>query len=160
MKHLLVGIFLVLSLTGCQILPYVNPKHVEGQTAVLRGTSIRRGFANWEEYVVDRVDGRKMVYLVSVREKIVLSPGRHRLEVKPAFYRMDLNLGVGPRATHDEIEFIAESGKEYEFGGRIDGLRCVIWIVEKGSGRKVVEQSTPDHHKMMVSYPIYIPVSR
>lgn len=100
------------------------------------------------------------VYWVSVKEKIVLLPGKHHLAVRPTFYRFDLNLGVGPREARDEIDFVAEAGKEYEFGGMVDGPSCIVWILEKASGKKVVEKRTPDHHKMMISYPVYIPVSQ
>lgn len=146
-------------LVSCQM-PHINPEQIKGETAVLRGSMKRSGLFDWETYMVKKVDGKAVFYLSSVKEKILLKPGMHHLDVLPEFNRSDSFLGVGPFKAPWSLEFYAEAGKEYEFSGRVEDDNFVIWVQEKSSGKKVVEETTSNFRRSSVSYPVYIPVVR
>lgn len=158
MKHF--GLFLVLicQLVSCQS-GQIESGRVKGETAILRGSNKRAGPLNWESYTIIKVDGEPIIYLASIKEKIKLSPGIHYLDVKAEFNRSDSFLGPGPFMSPCSFQFNAEAGKEYEFSGKVGASNFLIWIEEKATRIKMIEEQTPDFQRSRISYPIYIPVA-
>ncbi len=147
-------------LTSC-VTSYVGPRYDESTTAVVRGSSSRRGAFDWERYTINMVDDKAVIYIVHSKERVVLTAGKHQIVVTSAFNRGGGLFGIGPFEAMTDFIFEAMPGREYIVTGRVDGAKIRVWVADKFSGKRVTEEAILPYRKSTSSgsYPIFIPVS-
>ena len=145
---------------------YVEPK-IDGVSTIHNLSRSKGAFtANWENYIVQVIDGLPVSYTKEywlghpAKAYRAIAPGKHRLLIAVTFNRTFG--GSGPFESYVELDVDIFPNTAYQLAGEIKGTQVRVWLSDKATGDAVSDVVFSTYRSQPKSnfVPLYVPVPK